>query len=253
MRDAQAGLVAAVLLALIGQAEAAEPPFALATEEFMVDADEPGVQLYVRNKHPVDPALMPAGHILLYVHGATQPSEATFDLQLEGLSWMDYIASWGWDVYLMDARGYGGSTRAHEFAQPDAIDAPVVSTDTKVRDAEAVIEFILKRRGEPRISLMGWSWGTVVVAQYAAIHADKINSLVLYAPVWCEGTCEFDPQPEAGPASPNRELAPMAESSMAGARNRLQSGVPPDRSDELLPPAWFAARGPPSPPIPLAP
>jgi hypothetical protein len=37
---------------------------------------------------------------LLFVHGATQPAEATFDLPLEGLSWMDYIAQHGWDVYL---------------------------------------------------------------------------------------------------------------------------------------------------------
>jgi hypothetical protein len=70
-------------------------------ENFIVEAAEPGIQLYVRNKHPADMAQVPAGHVLLYVHGATQPSEATFDLPLEGASWMDSIAAAGWDVYLM--------------------------------------------------------------------------------------------------------------------------------------------------------
>ncbi|HEV8389058.1 MAG TPA: alpha/beta hydrolase, partial [Dongiaceae bacterium] len=72
------------MLVLVGQSDAAEPPLALVTEEFMVDAGDPGVQLYVRNKYPADMTRVPAGHILLYVHGATQPSEATFDLSLDG-------------------------------------------------------------------------------------------------------------------------------------------------------------------------
>lgn len=244
MRCAHAGIAAAILLALVGQSEAAEPPFALATEEFMVEAGDPGVRLYVRNKHPFDLTQVPAGHILLYVHGGTQPSEATFDLPLEGTSWMDYIASRGWDVYLMDARGYGGSTRSPELLQSDAIEAPIVSTDIKVRDAEAVIDFILKRRGEPRISLLGWSWGTIVVGAFAASHTEKVGGLVLFAPVWCQGPCEFDPhlaeaRPDATEAG--RELGLVVESSMEGARNRMQAGVPYDRRDELLPPESFAA------------
>ena len=71
MRCAHAGIAAAILLALVGQSEAAEPPFAVATEEFMVEAGDPGVRLYVRNKHPFDLTQVPAGHILLYVHGGT--------------------------------------------------------------------------------------------------------------------------------------------------------------------------------------
>src|SRR2546430_6596809 len=48
--------------------------------------------LYVRNKHPVTMKTVPAEKIVLYVHGATYPAESTFDLPLNGLSWMDYIA-----------------------------------------------------------------------------------------------------------------------------------------------------------------
>ena len=37
---------------------------------------------------------------MLFVHGATYPAHTAFDMQLDGMSWMDYIASRGYDVYL---------------------------------------------------------------------------------------------------------------------------------------------------------
>jgi pimeloyl-ACP methyl ester carboxylesterase len=239
-------IIVVVLLSLIGESEAGSKdlPSALVTEEFMVDAVEPGIQLYVRNKHPAEMAQVAAGHVLLYVHGATQPSEATFDLPLDGLSWMDYIASRGWDVYLMDVRGYGRSTRAPELAQANASQAPIVWTEAKVQDVGSVVDFIRKRRGVPKISLLGWSWGTVVMAAYAAGHGDKVSSLVLHEPVWCDARCDFDPhflETQAAAHGKSQESAAFVASSMAGARSRFQSGAPQDRLDELMPPAWFEA------------
>lgn len=37
----------------------------------------------------------------------TKLTDAAFDLRLDGPPWMDYIAGHGYDVYLVDARGYG--------------------------------------------------------------------------------------------------------------------------------------------------
>ena len=61
-------------------------------------------------------SISPAGRprpdkILLFVHGATYPAETAFDLPIEGVSMMDLIAMRGYDVYLVDVRGYGRSTR----------------------------------------------------------------------------------------------------------------------------------------------
>jgi pimeloyl-ACP methyl ester carboxylesterase len=234
--------MAVILAVLVGQSDAAEPTLTLVTEEFMVDSGDPGIQLYVRNKHPADMTHVPPEHTLLYMHGGTQPSEATFDVALDGVSWMDFIAGHGWDVYLMDAREYGGSTRSPEFAQPDATEAPIVSTDTKVRDAGAVIDFILNRRGTSKINLLGWSYGTVVFAAYAADHPDRVSNLVLYAPVWCAQLCTFEPRAaKSGADAPSPQMGFMVEAPMADARNRLQNGVPYGRREELLPPDWFAA------------
>src|SRR5919199_1074255 len=100
-------LAAAVLaLATASPAWAADPE--LATESYRIPSADPGIELYIRNKHPAGATSFPAEKILLYVHGATYPSETAFDLPLNGMSMMDYIARQGWDVYLVDVRGYGG-------------------------------------------------------------------------------------------------------------------------------------------------
>src|SRR5438105_15119992 len=87
-------------------------------EEFMIPAVDPGISLYVRNKHPEGVSRFAPAKILLYVHGATYPAETAFDLPLNGLSWMEYIARRGYDVYLVDVRGYGKSTRPPEIDKP---------------------------------------------------------------------------------------------------------------------------------------
>jgi len=245
MRNLLSVITAAACLSSVPQlgARAADLPL-LVTEEFMVAAGDPGIQLYVRNKHPADMAQVPEGRVLLYVHGATQPSEATFDLALEGVSWMEAIAGAGWDVWLMDVRGYGRSTRAAALDEAGATQAPVVRTETKVRDLGAVVDFIRERRGAQKISLIGWSWGTIVVATYAAAHGERVDSLVLHAPVWCEGPCAFDVGYAAGLAAAHAlrgETADVVAVSMAGARKRLQTGAPADKADALMPADWFAA------------
>ena len=127
-------------------------------EEFMVPAVDPGIALFVRNKHPQGAKNFPGEKIVLYVHGATYPSETAFDLKLNGLSWMDYIAQHGYDVYLVDVRGYGKSTRPPEMDKPAADNEPIVRTETAVKDVGAAVDFILKRRGVAKINLLGWSW-----------------------------------------------------------------------------------------------
>ena len=103
-------LAVAALCVLLAATVFADDP-KLATESYMIPSADAGIQLYIRNKHPAGVTTFPGDKILLYVHGATYPSETAFDLPLGGRSMMDYIAQQGWDVYLVDVRGYGGSTR----------------------------------------------------------------------------------------------------------------------------------------------
>ena len=160
----------------------AEPK--LVTESYMIQSRDPGIQLYVRNKRPDGMTQFSGEKTLLYVHGTTQAASSTFDLPLDGVSWMDYIAQRGYDVYLVDLRGYGGSTRPPEMEKPAAENPPIVRTEVAVKDVEAAVDHILARRGLTKLNLMGWSWGTAIMGRYATQNSDKVNRLVLYAPPW---------------------------------------------------------------------
>jgi pimeloyl-ACP methyl ester carboxylesterase len=83
---------------------------------------------------------------VLFVHGATYPSETSFDLPVGGASWMDQIASRGFDVYLVDLPGYGKSTRPKEMDQPADANGPIVDTEVAVAAVGNAVNFILQRR-----------------------------------------------------------------------------------------------------------
>ena len=222
--------VALVLMLVAATAGTATPPV-IVMEEFAVPAHDSGIELYVRNKHPQGVSRFPADKIVLFVHGATYPAESTFDLKLNGLSWMDYIAQHGYDVYLVDVRGFGKSTRPAEMDQPAEDNAPVVRTDVAVKDLAAAIDFILKRRGAARLNLMGWSWGTSITGWYTTQHSDKVNRLVLYAPMWISNSPPL--------VSPDVTLGAYRTVTREAARARWLREVPEDKQAELIPAGWF--------------
>jgi alpha-beta hydrolase superfamily lysophospholipase len=98
-------IAAALAATLLATSALAQTP-KLATDEMMVNSPDPGIEIYVRNKRPTDMTSFRPERTLLYVHGATYPASTAFDLPLDGQSWMDYIAARGYDVYLLDIRGY---------------------------------------------------------------------------------------------------------------------------------------------------
>jgi pimeloyl-ACP methyl ester carboxylesterase len=213
----------------------------LVTESAMIPSGDPGIELYVRNKRPAGMTSFPAENILLYVHGATYPSETAFDLPIEGASMMDLIAARGHDVYLVDIRGYGRSTRPPEMSAPAEANKPVVSTDVAVRDFGAAVDHILRRRGVDKINLMGWSWGTAIAGKYTSEHNDKVNRLVLFAPLWIfRKDAVIAPAPEAtGKTAP--QLGAYRLVSKEVAKARWLEGVPEDKKPGLIPPGVFEA------------
>jgi len=87
------------------------------SETFRIDSSDAGIQLQLRNRHPAKQSRFAADRIVLFVHGATFPIASAFDVDLPGGSWMNYIAEQGYDVYGVDVRGYGGSTRPKDAPQ----------------------------------------------------------------------------------------------------------------------------------------
>src|SRR5262245_12088279 len=225
---------ALVLLSGLGLVLLASPVLAeepkLEVESYLIPSADPGIQLYIRNKHAAGVTSFPAERILLYVHGATYPAETAFDLPLNGLSMMDYVAQQGFDVYLVDVRGYGGSTRPPEMDKPAAENGPIVDTPVAVRDVGTAVSHILQKRGVAKINLMGWSWGTAIMGMYTTGHNERVNRLVLYAPLWL-----FSTRPLIGGSGP---LGAYRTVTKDEAKQRWLSGVPENKKAELIPSGW---------------
>jgi pimeloyl-ACP methyl ester carboxylesterase len=226
-----ASLIAAMALSFANSAGAVEAK--LVMEEFMVPTADPGISLYVRNKHPEGMNRVRGDKIVLFVHGATYPAETAFDLKLNGVSWMEYIAQRGYDVYLVDVRGYGRSTRPPEMDKPAQDNAPIVRTETAVKDVSTAADFIRKRRGVDKINVIGWSWGTTIMGWYTSRNNDKVNKLVLYAPAWLRNAPSLTDKGGA--------LGAYRTVTRDAAKARWLTGVPEGKQATLIPAGWYEA------------
>jgi pimeloyl-ACP methyl ester carboxylesterase len=197
-------------------------------ETFMIPAADSGIQLYVRNKRLEGHDSFPGERVVLFVHGATYPSETFFDIDLPGGSWADLAARKGYDVYLVDVRGYGGSTRPPSMDAPPAENPPFATTVEAVKDVGSAVDFILKRRGIAKLNLVGWSWGTTIMGSYTTANNEKVNKLALYAPLWLLKA----PPPFSGSGA-------YRTASRDAVRERGIRGIPAQRIEEISPGTWF--------------
>lgn len=84
---------------------------------------------------------------------------------------LEPLARAGFRVVMIDPRGRGMSSPATD-------DVPL-SLDADIADLEAVRQAI----GEPRVSLIGMSYYGALVALYAAQHPDRVDRIVMIAPM----------------------------------------------------------------------
>lgn len=217
--------------AIVTLASVAGPALAQAprtvTEEFMVPTGDPGVEVFLRSKRPEGVAANPA-RTLLMVHGAGFGASTSFDLPFAGVSWMDYIAGRGFDVWTLDIRGFGRSSRPAELSRPADQGQPVSRGPEAMKDLAAAIAHIRRTRGVEKLSLLGHGWGAALVARFTAENPTQVERLVLFAPEWLReaGT-------EAAVAGAWRPL------NQAQLREGILSQAPEDRRAPLLPPGWF--------------
>jgi len=226
----------AILLVACCEAAASapvRPGHDLVTEEFKVSSDS-GIDIFVRNKHPSAMTTFDASRTVLFIHGATGPSESTFDLGLGGFSWMDFIADDGYDVYFMDVRGFGRSTRPPQMSLPPSESAPVATTEEAVRDLGAVVDFIKHRRRIDRLNVLAWSWGTFIAQWYATTHPDSVHKLVLYGPLWIRR------MPSIALPTP-RQFGAYRSITAAELKADVLTGVPEDKKADLIPEGWLDA------------
>jgi pimeloyl-ACP methyl ester carboxylesterase len=152
-----------------------QAPQPVRTESFV--ASDSGVRIFVREVRDTSRPSSPVP--ILLVHGARAPGVASFDLPVPGGSLAADLAAAGHRVFLMDARGYGKSTRPAHMDGTPSQHAPLVRSDEVVRDVAAVVEWIRQHTGAPRVALFGWATGGHWAGMYSALYPDKVSHLIL--------------------------------------------------------------------------
>jgi non-heme chloroperoxidase len=139
--------------------------------------DGKSIRLALWRKHQKHPTAALRGP-LLFVHGSSVSSAASFDLQVPGkpdYSTMDRFARWGFDAWCFDCEGYGRSDKSR------AINADV---DTGAQDIAAVVDYIVKATGQSKVMLYGGSSGGLRAGLYTQRHPERVSRLALEAFVW---------------------------------------------------------------------
>ncbi len=153
-----------------------------------IASDTAGIELQLLNKHGADHDAFSPTRTLVIMHGATFSSASLFDVAVGGASFMDVLASAGFDVWAFDARGYGGSARPSEMDRSADNGAPLTRTETAARDLASAVEFVCRHRGIDRTSVLGMSWGGSVAGIYAGRNGGRVEKLALVAPLWLSAT-----------------------------------------------------------------
>lgn len=111
------------------------------------------------------------------------PSLLAFDV--ERYSLMDVLAKAGFDVWAIDFVGEGHSSypKVMQISPAPKGVFPLRATDAE-QQLNVVIQFIKKNTGIHSVSLLGWSWGSVVAALYSSQHPQAIHTLILYGSMY---------------------------------------------------------------------
>jgi pimeloyl-ACP methyl ester carboxylesterase len=107
--------------------------------------------------------------VILLVHGAGFGGFASFD---EGQSptFAQSLALKGFIVYLMNVRGWEGSTTLHTTTG---------SCVEAAQDLDAAIDYICRTENIQKVNLFGWATGGHWVSYYTTLHNDKVDHLIV--------------------------------------------------------------------------
>jgi len=203
------------------------------SETIMIDSDTPGIRLHIRRKYLRSHALSTADNTLVMVHGATYSSGSLYDVRLDGLSFMDALALRGLNVYAVDVRGYGHSTRPAEMDAPPEENAPLFGTETGVRDLGQAVEWLRQSLGLARVQIFGMSWGGSVAAAYTSLNNDNVNRLVVLAPQWLND--------QGSRLDVGGTLGAYRHVAVGESKARWLNAAPEEHRHDLIPEGWFEA------------
>jgi pimeloyl-ACP methyl ester carboxylesterase len=132
-------------------------------EDFRVQTRD-GVGL--RARAVARPNLPADAPVVVLVHGIAAPLEPTYDLPVQGYSFLEELAGRGLRAIAFDHRNFGKSDRDPRMArppQPDPEGRGLHSLDDSVEDIRAMVDACRIRFGVDRVTLFGSSRGAIQV------------------------------------------------------------------------------------------
>lgn len=120
---------------------------------------------------------------VLFIHGASFPTALAAAFKIEGYSWMEYMASNGYDVYGLDFLGYGNSDRYPEMSKTSPLGKSLGRASEVFLDVGKAVQFVLTKTGKNKIHLVAHSWGATVAALYTSHFPARVHKLVMFAPI----------------------------------------------------------------------
>jgi alpha-beta hydrolase superfamily lysophospholipase len=172
-----AGMLSGLASAAQAQGAAMAAPAAAGADvwstEYWTKKGEINLNIY-RKRVGAPAAGEKARPILFMVHGSSNSSRTSYDLQVPGkgeYSMMDVFARNGFDVWTMDHEGYGYSSRS------------AGNSDIKsgVEDLKLAAEVVKRETGLGKYHFFGTSSGAIRAGAYAQAQPDRVDRLVLSA------------------------------------------------------------------------
>lgn len=135
-----------------------------------------------------------------------------FDCPVSDYSLMDDLAGQGFRVFAYDPRGFGSS-----YQPPDGRS---ITYEVELRDAEALVNFVLNETDAKTVSIVAFGSGAQVACGHALRYPEQVNALALMDFVW-----RVSPEP----------LSPKFKEMLLGQPNGyLQLSLVADFFDRLL-------------------
>ena len=200
-------------------------------ETFHIAVDVSGHRVLVRHLRPVGRI---AGHHapVLFIPDPRFRPRWPRAYRFDSVSWMDDLATRGFDVWAFDFLGYGGSDRYPEMQDAATTHAPLGRAPEAAGQIAAVVGFIRTRTRSARVSLIAHSWGTIPAGLFASENPEAIERLVDFGPV----------AQRAG--APSQKTLPAFDFVSEEAQRSRFDGYVPAGEQRVLDPGHFAAWGP---------
>jgi pimeloyl-ACP methyl ester carboxylesterase len=152
-------------------------------EHFRIPSPHSGLSLFLRHLPASAAVAQRQQRPVLYVHGGTFPSGLSIAHRFDGLSWRDVLNAVGFDVWGLDFHGFGLSDPYPEMAEPAEAHPPLGRAAGCSRQLEAAVRFIGERYGDPLVSLLAHSWGSIVAGEFAGRRPELVDRMVFFGPI----------------------------------------------------------------------